>query len=291
MKRNEMIDEKVLVKVRENVLAINNLSRDYQQKKIEYETISKRIKEIESELDRIREEEQLKVELAKTAYLPEKIEETKIDALQKKLSAEQQNLSKVSEEIMNLRRQILSEGRQLRFPVSANFRQENDLFVFEWLEDRFSEEALMTLCEILEVSPPLSIERVTFTPDKIITKSKNSKEAIQSLIDAIQTIRLKIETMLNVYDRIDDLVDRVRSSERYFPVLKSLYNAGQPLSVEELAKMTNLEKNVVYNTCYNLLREIWNPSPIRKVGDGRFELSVIGSIIMKRCKDKYPNLW
>lgn len=291
MKRNEMIDEKVLVKVRENVLAINNLSRDYQQKKIEYETISKRIKEIKSELDRIREEEQLKVELAKTAYLPEKIEETKIDVLQKNLSAEQKNLSKVSEEIMNLRRQILSEGRQLRFPVSPNFRQENDLFVFEWLEDRFSEEALMTLCEILEVSPPLSIERVTFTPDKIITKSKNSKEAIQSLIDAIQTIRLKIETMLNVYDRIDELVDRVRSSERYFPVLKSLYKAGQPLSVEELAKMTNLEKNLVYNTCYNLLREIWNPSPIRKVGDGRFELSVIGSIVMKRCKDKYPNLW
>lgn len=286
-----MVNEDVLKKVRENVLNINNLCHDYQVKKSERERILKRIRDIKNELDSIREEEELKVELAKTAYLPEKIEETKIDLLQKNKGQEEQNLSKIAEEIMGIRRQILSEGRNLRFPVDASFHQEGDLFIFKWLEDRFSEEALVTLSEILEMLQPLKIEEVSFTPDEITVKAKSGKQAIQSLIEAIRTFRLKIETMLNIYDKIDEFVDRVRSSQRYFPILKVLYEAGQPLSIDDITKMTSLEKNIVYNSCYNLLREIWNPPPIRKAKDRHFELSVFGSIIMKRCKDKYPNLW
>ena len=284
-----MIDEKVLEKVRLNVSTINSLCHDYQMKRSEHEAIVKRIEDIQRELDRIREEEQLRVELAKIAYLPEKIKETKVDVLEREKSQEEQNLLKVAGEMASLRRQILSEGKNLRFPVKAGFRREDGAFVFEWFEDvRFSEDTLSVLCELLELPTPPTVEGATFSLDKVTVSAKDGKEAIQVLIKAIQTVRLKTEAMLNVFDKIDDFVNRIRNSERYSPVLEAIYDAKQPLSINELAEKVNQDENIVYNTCYNLMRETWNPSPIRKLGNGRYELSAIGSIIMKRYRDKYP---
>jgi len=151
----------------------------------------------------------------------------------------------------------------------------------------FEEETLRTLCELLELPYPLNFERVTYYPDEVVVNTTSVDEAINQIVQSVQGLRFKISDLLNAYSNIDKLCERIKSSNRYAPILESLFLSDKSLSVTELAQQTGFNKNITYQACYNMLRDRWSPNPIKKTTDGKFSLTTTGAITMKRYTEKY----
>ena len=116
---------------------------------------------------------------------------------------------------------------------------------------------------------------------------KMPAEAIPKIVEAIRSFRMRVDDLLKSYKQIDEMLERLRKSKQYTGVLKTLAREGK-LSSDEIARILEMDKRKAYDTCYNLTRSNWSPSPIQKTPSGEWELTLPGEILVSRLLEKFP---
>lgn len=283
-----MLEESLVEKVRKSVDTLNELCTRYVNKKQQYADLIAKRKKLEIELKEVKEKEKKQDRFLEVVLLTER-KETKVDEVSKNLQQTINQLESLSDDLNNSRTEILKRFKELPFPINPYDSTSNgSVTKFKTIEGiTFKEETLQALCELLELSYPLKFEETTYYPDEVVVSAASVEEAMNQIVQSVQALRLKISDLLNAYSSIDALCERVRSSNRYAPILEFLFLSDKPLSVEELAQQTGFNKNIAYQACYNMLRDSWSPNPIKRTSDGKFSLTTTGEIMMKRYTEKY----
>lgn len=221
--------------------------------------------------------------------------QTKKQSRTKKIEQEIANCRQKSEMLLNqlnqLKTELLEKMRNLPFPADLeNPSQENSSTAFPFFEGiDLGDVAIDTICDLLRQESPLSFNDVMILPDKLIVKNTSRKqEAIQKLVQGIQSFRMRVDNMLKSYEKIDEMVERLIKSELYFGILKTLAE-NQRLSTEQIASILNVNNRRTYDACYNLTRSNWSPAPIQKKPSGVWELTLAGEILVNRVFEKYPD--
>jgi len=284
----EMLEQSLVEKVRKDMDELNRMCAFYAKTKQEYAALTDKRKKLEKEKKEV-EEQQKKEDKFLEVVLLAQHKKTKVDEVSKNLQQTTNQLESLSDSLNSARTDILRKFKGLPFPIDPHNSSVNgSVTKFKTIEGiAFEEETLRTLCELLDLPCPLNFEGVTFYPNEVVVNATSMDEAMNQIVQSIQTLRSNISDLLNAYSNIDKLCERVRSSSRYPPILEALFVSKKPLSVTELAQRTGLNKNMTYNTCYNMLRGIWSPKLIKNAPNGEFSLTTTGEITMKRYTEKY----
>jgi len=283
-----MLEQSLVEKVRESIDEVNRMCAFYVEAKQEYAALIGKRKVLEIEKKEV-EERQKKQDRFLEVVLRAEHKSTEVDEVSKKLEQIINQLEKLSDGLNNARTDILKKFEELPFPIDPHNSSVNgSVMKFKMIEGiAFQKETLQTLCELLELPYPLNFEGVTYYPDEVVVNATSVDEAMNQVVQSVHTLRFKISDLLNAYSNIDELCARVRSSDRYAPILEALFVSNQPLSVTEIAQQTGFNKNITYQACYNMLRDRWSPNPIKRTPDGKFSLTTTGEITMKRYSEKY----
>lgn len=283
-----MLEESLVEKVRKNVAELNRMCAFYSKVKQEYAALTDKRKKLEIEKKEVEEKQKKQDKFLEVVLLAED-KTTKVDEVSKSLQRTINQLESLSDQLNSSRTDILKKFNTLPFPIDPhNSSVDGSVTKFKTIEGiAFEEETLRTLCELLELPYPLNFEGATYYPDEVVVKAASVDEAMNQIVQSIQGLRFKISHLLNAYSNIDKLCERVRGSNRYAPILESLFLSDKPLSLAELAQKTGFNKNITYQTCYNMLRDGWSPNPIKKTPNGNFSLTTTGEITMKRYTEKY----
>ena len=283
-----MLEQSLVEKVRKSVDELNRMCVFYVKTKQEYTTLMVTRKKLEIEKKEVEEKEKKQDKFLEVVLLAER-KKTKVDEVSKNLQQTINQLERLSDGLNNSRTDILRKFKDLPFPIDPhNSTVHDSVTKFKTIEGIILKEVtLRTLCELLELSYPLNFEGTTFHPDEVVVNTASVDDAMSQIVQSVQALRFKVSDLLNAYSNIDKLCERVRSSNRYAPILESLFVSDKPLSVAELAKLTGFDENITYQACYNMLRNRWSPNPIKKTPDGKFSLTTTGEITMKRYTEKY----
>ena len=283
-----MLEQSLVEKVRKDVDELNRMCTFYAKIEKEYEALMDKRKKLEMEKKEV-EEKQKKEDKFLEVVLRAQPKKSKVDEVSKNLQETVSQLETVSDSLNSARTDILRKVKELRFPIDPHNSSVNgSITKFKTIEGvAFEEETLRTLCELLDLPCPLNFEGTTFYLNEVVVNATSIDDAMNQIVQSIQALRFKISDLLNAYSNIDKLCERVRNSNRYPPILEALFVSKKPLSVTELAQLTGLNKNITYNTCYNMLRGTWSPNPIKKTPSGEFSLTTTGEITMKRYTEKY----
>jgi hypothetical protein len=287
-KVKKMIEQSMVERIKKSVDELNTMCAFYVETKQEYAALNDKRKVLETE-KREAEERQKKQDKFLEVVLLAEHKTTEVDEVSKKLELVINHLESLSDELNNARTDILKKFKELPFPIDPHNSSVNgSVTKFKMIEGiAFTKETLQTLCELLELPYPLNFEGITYYPDEIVVNVASVDEAMNQVVQSVHTLRFKISDLLNAYSNIDQLCARVRSSNRYAPILEALFINNQPLSVTEIAQQTGLNENITYQACYNMLRDRWSPNPIKRTPDGKFFLTITGEITMKRYSEKY----
>jgi len=275
--------------IKKAVDEFNLLSKGYIAKKSEHKKILADIKGLESKLKEVEEQEkQEDIFLQKVLSLPG-IDDSEVGQLRAQKDRLNQDLNNIANQIGELRTNILKKMVTLPFPIDPNPSQEGPKFLFKMFEDsQLSNTAFKTMCELLDRPMPLLGDQIILSSEKVEVNASSVDEAHKHVINFIQTLRLNVENLSGIYNNIDSLCERVKRSDRYAPILTSLFESKNPLSVSDLSSITKLDESIVYQACYNLIRENWSPSPIKKLPENRYVISAVGRYLMSRYFEKYP---
>jgi len=284
----EMLEQSLVDKVKKDMNELNRMCVFYAKTKQEYAALTDTRKKLEMEKKEV-EEKQKKEDKFLELVLREQPKKTKVDEVSKNLQQTIEQLERLSDSLNNARTDILRKVKELRFPIDPHSSSVNgSITKFKTIEGAaFEDETLQTLCELLDLPCPLNFEGTTFYPNEVVVNATSVDEAMNQIVQSVQGLRFKISDLLNAYSNIDKLCERVRSSDRYPPILEALFVSKKPLSVTELAQRTGSNKNMIYNTCYNMLRGTWSPKLIKRTPNGEFSLITTGEITMKRYTEKY----
>jgi len=261
---------------------------EFVKKDLELSNCEKSIKTNTEKLSRVAEEER-QMEAAMEVLYGEIKKETKARKIKEEIETLQKNWEVLRNELDHLQTNLLEQMRNLPIPVDLeNPEQQEADMAFNFFEGaKLGEEGISIMCKLLRQEPPLSFSDMTFLPEKIIVKKASGKqEALAKLIEGIRSFRMRVDDLSKSYAQIDEMVERVRRSELYSGVLRVLSEKGK-LSSDEIAKALNIDKRKVYDTCYNLTRSNWSPSPIRSSPSGEWELTLPGEILVNRLLQKY----
>ena len=283
-----MLEQSLVEKVRKNVAELNRMCAFYVKAKQEYASLTDKRKKLEIKKKGVEEKQKKQDKFLEVVLLAER-KTTEVDEVSKNLQQTINQLENLSDQLNSSRTDILKKFNELPFPIDPHNSSVNgSVTKFKTIEGiAFNEETLQTLCELLDLPCPLNFEGTTFYPDEVVVNTASVDEAMNQIVQSVQGLRFKISDLLNAYSNIDKLCERVRSSNRYAPILESLFVSDKPLSVAELAKLTGFNENITYQACYNMLRDRWSPNPIKKTSDGKFSLTTTGEITMKRYTEKY----
>jgi hypothetical protein len=283
-----MLEQSLVEKISKSIDEVNRMCAFYVETKQEYAALIDKRKVLEIEKKEV-EERQKKQDKFLEVVLRAEHKSTEIDEVSKKLEQIINQLEKLSGGLNNARTDILKKFEELPFPIDPHNSSVNgSVMKFKMIEGiAFKKETLQTLCELLELPYPLNFEGVTYYPDEVVVNAASVDEAMNQVVQSVHTLRFKISDLLNAYSNIDELCARVRSSNRYAPILEALFVSNQPLSVTEIAQQTGFNENITYQACYNMLRDRWSPNPIKRTPDGKFSLTTTGEITMKRYTEKY----
>lgn len=284
----KMLEQSLIEKVRKSIDELNGMCVFYVETKQEHAALMTERKRLEVEKKEVGEKEKKQDKFLEVVLRAER-KKTKVDEVSKNLQETIGRLESLSNSLNNARTDILRKLKDLPFPIDPHKSTVNgSVTKFKTIEGIiFQEATLRTLCELLELSYPLNFEGTTFHYDEVVVNTTSVDNAMNQIVQSVQALRLKVSDLLNAYSNIDKLCERVRSSDRYAPILEALFVSNKPLSVEELAQHTGFNKNITYQACYNMLRDRWSPNPIKKTPDGKFSLTTTGEITMKRYTEKY----
>lgn len=288
MKVSEMLEQSLVEKVKKEMDELNRMCAFYVKTKEDYTVLIDKRKTLEVEKKEVEEKQKKQDRFLEVVLLAEH-KTTEVDKVSKSLQQTTTELENLSDMLNNARTDILKKFKDLPFPIDPHNSSVNgSITKFKTIEGiAFKKETLQTLCELLELPSPLNFEGVTYNPDEITVNATSVDEAMNQVVQSIYTLRFKISDLLNAYSNIDKLSERVRSSDRYAPILEALFISNEPLSVADLAKQTGFSENIAYQGCYNMLRDTWSPNPIKRMPDGKFSLTTTGQITMKRYTEKY----
>lgn len=275
-------------RVLEEVREFLETTSEFVKKESELNNCEKNIKTNIEKLSRVAEEER-QMETAMEVLYGEVKKGAKTRKIKEETGMLRKNLEILSNELDHLRTSLLKQMRNLPIPVDLeNFRKEESGMVFNFYEGaKLGEEGINVMCKLLRQERPLSFSDMTFFPDKIVVKSTSEKqEALSKLIEGIRSFRMRVDDLLKSYEQIDEMVERVRRSKLYSGVLRVLFKKGR-MPTEEIAKILNMDKRTVYDTCYNLTRSNWSPNPIKNTPSGEWELTLPGEILVNRLLQKY----
>lgn len=283
-----MLEQSLVEKVRKDMDELNRMCAFYAKTKQEYAALTDKRKKLEKEKKEV-EEQQKKEDKFLEVVLLAQHKKTKVDEVSKNLQQTTNQLESLSDSLNSARTDILRKFKGLPFPIDPHNSSVNgSVTKFKTIEGiAFEEETLRILCELLDVPYPLDFEGTSFHPDEVVVNVASVDKAMNQIVQSVQALRFKVSDLLNAYSNIDKLCERVRSSNRYAPILEALFVSNKPLSVAELTQQTGFNKNIAYQACYNMLRDRWSPNPIKKTPDGKFSLTTTGEITMKRYTEKY----
>jgi len=203
------------------------------------------------------------------------------------------NHIKIAQEKLNqLEPELLSSLRNLPLPIALdNFEKNNTEGFFYYFEGlQLGESAINAISAIIRQDQPLTFNEVAILADKVVVKNVASKEiAIQKLIAAIQTFRIRVDDLAKSYENIDALIERLVKSKTY-PAILQLIAAKGALTVQEISTALQVEERIIYDGCYNLTRDNWSPNPIQKNSSSQYQLTLAGKILFDRLSAKYPQL-
>jgi hypothetical protein len=283
-----MLEQSLVEKVRKSIGELDAACAFYVKAKQECAVFMNERKVLEIEKKEV-EERQKKQDKFLEVVLRAEHKTTEVDEVSEKLEHVIIQLGSLSDKLNNARTDILEKFRDLPFPIDPyNSSVNGSVTKFKMIEGiTFKKDTLQTLCELLELPYPLNFEGVTYYPDEIVVNAPSVDEGMKQVVQSVYTLRFKISDLLNAYSNIDELCERVRSSDRYAPILEALFVSSHPLSVTEIAQQTGFNENIAYQACYNMLRDRWSPNPIKRTPDGKFSLTTTGEITMKRYSEKY----
>lgn len=283
-----MLEQNLVEKVRKNVAELNRMCAYYVKVKQEYAALTDKREKLETEKKEVEETQKKQDKFLEVVLLAEG-KTTEVDEVTKNLQQTIGQLESLSDQLNNSRTDILKKFKELPFPIDPHKSSVNgSITKFKTIEDIvFEEETLRTLCELLDLPCPLNFEGTTFYPDEVVVNAASVDEAMNQIVQSVQALRFKVSDLLDAYSNIDKLCERVKSSNRYSPILESLFISSKPLSVTELAEQTGFNENITYQACYNMLRDTWSPNPIKRTSGGKFSLTTTGEITMKRYTEKY----
>jgi len=283
-----LLTENQKKRVLEEIQKFLEAASEFARKDSELNNCKKNIEINTERLLRVAEEER-QMETAMEVLYGETKKESQTRKLKEEIEKSQKNLELLSNELNQLRTNLLKQMRNLPIPVDLeNPQQEQSDIAFTFFEGaKLGKEGIDLLCNLLRQEPPLSFSNIIFMADRVLVKNVSEKqEALSKLIEGIRSFRMRVDNLLKSYEQIDEMVERVRRSEMYSGVLRVLFKKGK-LSTEEIAKTLNMDKRKVYDTCYNLTRSNWSPNPIKSSSSGEWELTLPGEILVNRLLQKY----
>jgi len=283
-----MLEQSLVEKIRKDVDELNRMCAFYVKTKQEYGALMDKRKKLEIEKKEVEEQQKKEDKFLEVVLLAQR-KKTKADDLSENLQQTTSQLERLSDSLNSGRTDILRKLKELPFPIDPhNFSVNGSVTKFRTIgEIAFEEETLRTLSELLDAPYPLDFEGTSFLSDEVVVNAASVDKAMIQIVQSVQALRFKVSDLLNAYSNIDKLCERVKSSNRYAPILEALFISNKPLSVEELAERTDFDKNITYQACYNMLRDRWSPNPIKRTPDGEFSLTTTGEITMKRYIEKY----
>lgn len=284
-----MLTEEQKTQIRVYILMFKEKAFEYIHKKKDLLDCEKNLQFKMDELSKVTREERQMETAIEVLY-----GQTKKHSRTRKIENEITRLREGSEllrnELTRLKTELIEKMRNLPFPFDLeSSKQENTSTVFLFFKDtEFGEEVVTTISDLLRQRPPLSFNDVTVLPSKVVVKNTvRTQDAIQKLVEAIQNFRMRVDDMSKSYEKIDEMIERLISSELYSEILRVLAEKGK-LSTDEIASILDVSKRKIYDSCYNLTRSNWSPNPIKKMPSGEWELTLAGEILINRVLEKHP---
>jgi chaperonin cofactor prefoldin len=239
----------------------------------------------------VAEEERQYDTAAEVLYLQSK-KESKAKEIENQIVNCSQQVNASQEKLVKLGSSLLELLRVFPIPVDLDKYSLTDSGAtfpyFEGLD--LGNETVKIIAELLRQEQPLVIEGVCILPNEVLVKTATTKqEAIRDLVTAIQTFRIRVDTLSKSYEKIDELIDRLTKSKVFAKILLSLDEKGK-LTVHDLAKILGVNDRTVYDGCYNLTRSNWSPNPIQNLASGEWVLTLAGQILAKRLLEKHPEM-
>lgn len=283
-----LLTEDQKTQISENVEAFCLKAHLYFTTKNELEKCEQNIRKKTTELSEVAKEERQLENAMEILYVQPK-KHSKLAEIETEILKDQAGSKELQNDLNKLRTDLLELMRTLPIPADLeNLKQNGDKFFPYFEEAPLNDEAINVILDLLRQNPPLTFDDVTILPDKVVIRSVSEKqEAIQKLVKAIQSFRMRVDNLLKSYEKIDVLVERLVKSKLYADILRGL-SEKRKLSVKDLANLLNLDERKVYDGCYNLTRSNWSPNPIEKASTGEWELTLAGEILVNRLSEKYP---
>lgn len=284
-----MLTEELQHQIKESVTDFVNICLQYRAKQKELQSIHEDKTILQKELEELGKKEKLEDMFSQAVYL-QTTETSKAEQIQNQLEYKQSEIGVVSTTLEKSRTKILKQAKSLRFPIDLRrLKKVNGQFEIAYFEDiALEEEALKVLSELLDLDSPLKYEGVTYLKDGIILGADSHEEALEKVVNSVQSLRLLIDNQLNVYSSIDEFCNRIHGSHRYAITITELFKASEPIELEELSRRTGIDRSTLYQALYDLAsRSNWNPHPVKKMPDGRYDLTNVGRLVMNRYVEKY----
>lgn len=285
-----MFNEELEALIRKSIIGFEAACKQYEELVSNLKTLEEEKDKLSIERDMLQKKEKLEDMFSEKVYLLKK-KESEAEKVEAKIGEVEKKMNDVSAILGQVRNEVLNQAKELRFPIDhrAGIRK-NRTIEFSYIDDlELSEKSLKILAELLDKEYPIKIEETTFVGKKVFVEATSAEDALRRIIDSVQAFRYLIDSLLHVYESIDDACKRVKESERYSAILTALHNSNGKLSIDELAQRTELSKSSTYQAVYDLaVRDIWYPHPVKKTNEGRYTLTTVGKILMKRYAERYP---
>ena len=283
-----MLTDELKEQIIASVTEFLDACRRYEETVVLIANLNQEKVQLQRELEELKKKEKLEDMFSQAVYLsPKSSSET--EQIEAKFSQVESQLSNTSSSLGKLRNKILHQAKTLRFPIDPQKVNPVDGRVeFSYIEGSgFSKTALNTLADLLDLESPLKVEDVTYLKDKVVVEPDSSEEALAKIVNSVRSLRLIVEDMLQVYEGIDVFCKRIKASERYGLILTELYRSNESLTLDELARRTNVNKDTIYQSLYDLgMRDSWKPHPVKKTND-KYALTSVGILLMKRYAELY----
>jgi hypothetical protein len=207
--------------------------------------------------------------------------EDEIKGLESNMALSQDKLSK-------LRGQLTHSMYNLPIPVDLDkYKQDGDKIVFFYFDGiKLGSNSLSVMQKLLKMNK-LEFQGVGLFSDRVTVESSSAQNGIGKLASGIKAYRLKLAEILKAYEQIDAMVERAAKSSLYPQILRLLL-VEKKMATSDLAKRLNQNERKVYDSCYNLTREAWAPSPLEYTQGGEWRLTISGEILVNRLIEKYP---
>jgi uncharacterized coiled-coil DUF342 family protein len=284
-----MLTETQRKQVRDCVDIFKELAHEYLEEKDHLEKNLDNLQVKEKELEGIAKEER-QIAAAIEVLYGQSNDASKISERQREISELNNKCECIRRRVNEITGKLSELLRSLPIPADLDHPdQKGSEVIFPYFEDSFlGTEAINAVSSLLRKKSPPSFGDVTIYEEKVSVKDVSDRlSAIQKLVKAIGEFRVEADNLSKSYEKIDDLVDRLRRSNLYVDLLMAI-EKSRGISSSQIAQNLGIDERKVYDNCYNLTRSNWNPPPIMRNSSGGWELTVAGEILLNRFLEKCP---